>query len=226
MIKRSAIVYFVLFVIVMVAAFYLQRNEDKATPPSDGGFEPVVLDTPDAVATPGYLFSARDGNVTSIFIESKDGKSVGLERLDGVWRVTKPEPGEAIQSSVEEAASQILALQYLDSLDLPNADVGLDAPSYTITVGFSSGNFVIALVGDETPTGNGYYVRKETGPALVVGKYGLLALINMLDFPPYVASPTPAASETPAETATPTLAPTNTPDPAAETPVPTATNAP
>jgi len=203
MIKRSAVIYFVIFVIVAAAAIYLQKKGGDSGAPGISDISSITVNTPVPVATAGSVFSAQDGSVTSIFIQTKDGKSVSMERVNGVWQVTQPQPGEALQSSVEEAASQITSLQVLDSLDISSADAGLDAPSYTLTIGFSKGNFVIAMVGDQTPSGNGYYLRKESGPVLVVGKYGLLALINMVDFPPYVPSPTPAASETPTATNTP-----------------------
>ncbi|MEW5939642.1 MAG: DUF4340 domain-containing protein, partial [Chloroflexota bacterium] len=179
MIKRSAVIYFVIFLVVVAAAIYLKRTAGEPAVPSQSGFEPVAFDTPVSVSTAAFLFSAENGSITSILLESREGKSLGLERLNGVWVATKPSSAEVIQSSVEEAASQIHALQVVDSLDLPNSDVGLNAPSYTLTIGFSSGSFFIVQVGDETPTGNGYYVRKETGPVLVVGKYGLLALLNL-----------------------------------------------
>jgi hypothetical protein len=214
MIKRSALVYFIIFVVVAAVAIFLKYRE-KAAPAED-------IETPTPVPTVAFLFSSQEGVVTSILVESREGKSLGLERRNGVWAATRPFPAETIQSSVEEAASQILALQVLDSLDLPNADVGLVAPSYTLTIGFSSGNFIIAQVGDETPTGNGYYVRKEGGPVLVVSKYGLLALLNLLESPPYVATPTPTITPTPTETLTPTVTPTPTP----VTETPTATNVP
>jgi hypothetical protein len=113
---------------------------------------------------------------------------------------------------VEEAASQVIALTILNRLDLDPAVVGLKSPAYTITVGFSSGTVVIAEVGDVTPTESGYYVRKDDGSILVIDKYGMDALINLVLYPPYeepptpspeTETPTPAASSTPTVTKTP-----------------------
>ena len=222
MIKRSTWVYFLIFLALAVTAIVLQRTSKKDT--DDGLLEPVESESGETTATPTppleFLFPSDAGTVTSIFIESRAGNTLGIERQNDVWVATKPFQAEVVQSSVDEAAGQLLYMQALDVLDLPNSDVGLDAPGYTLTIGFSDGTFIIAQVGDETPSGNGYYVRKEGGPVLVIGKYSLQSLINLLELPPYVASPTPTITSTPAETSTPT------PAPAAETHAPTATNAP
>lgn len=203
MLKRSTWVFFLLFVALAGLAIYLQKRE--AAP------APIDTESLPTIPVTEFLFPAEEGVVTSIFIESRDGKSLGLERENNAWVATRPFRAEAIQSSVEEAASQVTALTVLDHLELSNSDVGLDAPAYTITIGFSSGTFEIAMIGDETPIGNGYYARKEGGPVLVVSKYGLLALISMLDAPPYVSSPTPTIIPTPTETPTPLNTPTAAP---------------
>lgn len=200
MIKRSTWIVLAICLGLVGVFIYLQKSANTFPAPS-----PI---TPMPIPTMEYLFPAQEGVVTSILIENREGKSLGLERVNGAWAITKPFKAAAIQSSVEEAASQITALPVLDHLDLKDADVGLTAPAYTITIRLSSGKTIAAQIGDETPTGSGYYVRKEGGPVLVVGKYGILALTGMLDAPPYVETPTPSPTpvpltETPARTATP-----------------------
>lgn len=214
MIKRSTWVWMVIFVALAALAIYLQRTEDKvpSTSPVEGTSSPVP--------TMSYLFPAEEGVVTSLLIESRDGKIVGFERQGQVWAMTTPYNAETIPGSVEAAASQVTALPIEKSLDLDPSAVGLTSPSYTITVGFSSGKFIIVQIGDETPTGAGYYVSKDAGPVLVVSTYNLSSLLDMLTSPPVVETPTP----TPAP---PTETPTITPTPAAtETGTPTATKAP
>ena len=215
MVKRSTWVWMVLFVLIATAAILLQRNEENnpSTLPVEGTSSPVP--------TMAYLFPAEEGVVTSLLIEGADGKIIGFERRQEVWVATKPFFAETVPGSVEAAASQVTALPIEKSLDLDPADVGLNSPTYTITVGFSSGKFLIVLVGDETPTGSGYYVRKEDGPVLVVSKYNLEVLLGMLSQPPLVDTPTPTAApptETPTVTLTPSVTETGTP--------PTATKAP
>jgi len=215
MVKRSTWVWMVLFVLIATAAILLQRNEENtpSTLPVEGTSSPVP--------TMSYLFPAEEGVVTSLLIEGRDGKIIGFERRQEVWVATKPFFAETVAGSVEAAASQVTALPIEKSLDLDPSAVGLNSPTYTITVGFSSGQFLIVLVGDETPTESGYYVRKEDGPVLVVSKYNLEVLLGMLSQPPLVDTPTPTPApptETPTVTPTPSVTETGTP--------PTATKAP
>jgi hypothetical protein len=63
-------------------------------------------------------------------------------------------------------------------------------------------------VGDATPTDSGYYVRKDDGSILVIDKYGMDALLNLVFYPPYEDLPMPS------------------PEPATETPIPAASSTP
>lgn len=211
MIKRSTWIVLTVCLVLVGVLIYLKISANTFPAPSP--ITPVVT----LRATMDYLFPAQEGVVTSILIETREGKSLRLERVGGEWKITQPFEAAAIQSSVEAAASQITALPVLDTLDLKDADVGLTAPAYTITISLSSGKTVVAKIGDETPTGSGYYVRKEGGPVLVVGKYGILALTSMLDAPPYVETPTPSLTPSPTP-APPTETPTATEIPATKTP--------
>jgi hypothetical protein len=211
MFKRSTWITLAICLVLVGVVIYLQKSASTATPAP-------FPETPLAFPTMDYLFPANNAAVTSILIETKEGKSLKLERVKGVWKITKPFEAAADQSSVEQAASQVIALPILDRLDLNTADVGLTTPAYTITIVLSSGQTLVAQIGDETPTGSGYYVRKEGGPVLVVDKYGILALTGMLDAPPYVETPTPSPTPVPP---TATLTPTGIP--VSETPTATKT---
>lgn len=207
MIKNQTWFLLALFAVLAGIALFL-----KYKPESENG---AAIETPSVTATPvEFLFPTEEGVVTSILIESRDGKIIGLERREEAWVVTRPIEVEAIQASVEEAASQITALTVLNRLDLDPAVVGLNAPAYTITVGFSNGAFLLAQIGDATPTESGYYVRKDDGSILVIEKYGLDALINLVLYPPYEETPTPSpvpATETPTPAASSTPTVTKTP---------------
>ena len=128
-----------------------------------------------------------------------------LPRRASAGGADPPLPREAASASVVRAR-----------LDLRPADAGLASPANVITVGFSDGAYVKVQIGDETPTGTGYYARKENGNILVVDKYGIDALLPPLPSSPSPAPPTPSP-----------LPPTDTPAPnGSETPVPTATKSP
>jgi hypothetical protein len=203
MVKKPTWILLALFAALAGFALFLKYNPKSGTTETDA--TPSVT-----VAAVEFLFPAQAGVVTSLRIEGRDGQVIGLERGDEAWAVTQPIETEAIQASAEEAASQVTALTVLNRLDLDLAAAGLKSPAYTITVGFSNGKFHIARVGDVTPTDSGYYVRKEDGSVLVIDKYGMDALLNLLLYPPYEETPTPApipATETPTPSveATPTV---------------------
>jgi hypothetical protein len=203
MIKKQTWILLALFAALAGFALFL-----KYKPASEGAAADA---TPSATTEPvEFLFPAEEGVVTSILIQSREGGVIEVKRSEDAWVVTQPVETKADQASVEEAASQATALTILHRLDLEPAVVGLKSPAYTITVGFSSGTFVVAQVGDVTPTESGYYVRKDDGSILVIDKYGMDALINLVLYPPYEETPTPSPAPeteppTPEASATPTV---------------------
>jgi len=199
---RPTYILLIIF-LVIVGWFFWNKNNATNNPGS-------ALPTQAVVPTLEYLFPADKGIVTSILIENNAGKAVALERVGAAWEFTMPLLGASDSSAVEAAATQLTALPVQTRLpNLTPADVGLTSPHFTLTVGFSDGSFVIALVGDETPTGGAYYVRKEDGSIVVISASGIDALTGMIDNPPLPLTATPIASPTPAP-ATETLQPTAT----------------
>ncbi len=213
MVRRQTWILLVLFLALAGFAIYQKYNPSTPKPDKDA--------TPTATIAPvEFLFSAQEGVVTSILIESREGESIGVERAGTAWSVTKPFEAAADPTSVEAAASQVTALTVLARLDLDPAAAGLKVPAYTITIGFSSGKFFIAQIGDETPTESGYYVRKDDGSVLVISRDGIDALLGLLLYPPFLETPTPTKSPVPS---TP---PTATPSPSAASETPTVTKMP
>lgn len=187
MVKKQTWILLALFVALAGFAIYQKYNPKAEIPDPDA--------TPTATVAPvEFLFPVENGVVTSLLIESRKGETVGVARKDNAWAFTQPFEAEADQASVEAAASQVTALTITNHLELDPTVVGLKSPAYTITVGFTSGKFFIAQIGDATPTQTGYYARKEGGGVLVISKDGVDALLNLLFYPPYVETPTPGTS--------------------------------
>lgn len=210
MVKRNTWFLLALFAALAGFAVYLNYKPETDAPQADA--------TPSATAAPvEFLFPAQEGAVASLLIESREGEAVRVARGQDGWTLTRPLEAEADPGPVEAAASQVAALTVVNRLDLDPAVVGLKSPAYVITVGFGSGRSVRAEIGDETPTGTGYYVRKEDGSILVIDKFGLDALLELLHSPPYLATPTPSPSPMP---------PTDTPTPPIVTETPTVTKTP
>lgn len=202
--------YILLIIFLALTGWYFwQKNDATNNPGSE-------IPTQEIVPTLEYLFPADDGIVTSILIENMDGKSVALERVGASWRLTQPYFGEADSGAVEAAASQLTALLVQTRLtNLDPAEVGLTSPRFTLTVGFSDGSFHIAFIGDETPTGGAYYVRKGDGDIVVISASGIDALTAMIEYLPVPPTAIPSATPTSAAV-TETLQP-NAPEAATAT---------
>jgi len=211
--KRTWILLAILAILAITLAV-TQKNADDENLPALNTDEPAS-----PAPTLAYLFPGEEGVVTSLLIESREGDSIGFERQGEVWVATAPFHAETTPGAVEAAASQVTALPIEKSLDLNPSDVGLDSPAYTITVGFTSGAFVVVEVGEKTPTENGYYVRKNDGLVLVVSSYSLDSLLGLLKTPPLVETPTPTpAPPTETPTVTPAVTETGAPPTVTKTP--------
>ena len=208
--RRSTIIFVLLFVIVAGVYYYLNNRDESA--------DIAITLEPEEEIT--YLFSADVGVPTGIRIESKDGAVVELERgADGAWSVNEPFEGAANSGSVEAAASQITTMRVLDTLpDIDLDVVGLDPPEYELTVTFGDVERIVSI-GVITPTGNGYYMLNEDGDVVIVSAGAVDGLLSLLANPPYLETltPSPTATETPLPTGTPEPA---TPTPATASPQP------
>jgi hypothetical protein len=156
--------------------------------------------------------------VTGIEIVPADGNTVGVAR-DGeaAWVLTKPEGAEADPGMAEAAASQAATLEFVTEIENTSdlSVFGLDTPSHIIKIKFEDGSTRTLEIGDVTPSSSGYYARMDGQRLVIVGLDGIDALLFLVDFPPYLNTPTPTAE------ATSTPLPTETPAPTAEaTPTP------
>lgn len=206
MIKRNT--WFLLALLAALAGLALYLKYKPETDASDKDAASL------ATATPIERIFPSESEIVNLSIESREGEIVRVERTPDGWILTKPVSAKANQGAVEAAISQAAALSITARLDLAPVDIGLISPAYIITVELNNGEAVRLEVGDLTPTGTGYYARKDGGNILVINKYGLDALLDMLETPPYAETPTP--SPTPTETPTPT--PEASATPASETP--------
>ncbi len=206
--RRSTVIYLLLFLILAGAYYYLNNREQ----PADIS---LTLEPPSEVK---YLFTAEDGAPTGIHIESKSGEVVEIARdADNAWVVTQPNEATADQGSAEAAASQVTTMQILDTIPDVDPDiVGLTDPEYTMTIKFAGDVERKVEIGVITPTESGYYVRDPNGDIVIISRSSVDALLVLLTNPPYLETPTPS----PIPTGTP-VSPTPEPaTPSNETPTP------
>ena len=214
MIKRNTWILLGIFVIVLAFAIYYQNSPKKA----------VIS----ATSTPGTipLFNNVDEKkINTLRVEDTNGNVVVLGRdASGIWVVNEPKGGPTDVTQAETAVSQLLALQNMTALD-PSSDLGifgLAKPSYTVTISMNGGDKYVLLIGDVTPTQNGYYARLNQGAPNIVNKDSVDAMLGMLTKPPFLATPTTEPGGTSVSGSVTPASSTQTPE-LSSTPVPSAT---
>lgn len=181
--RRSTIIYLVLFAIVLGAAYYFNNRagstETEETTPTSTPIE--------------YLFTSADGLPTLIRIESKTGEIVEVARNEeNAWALILPEEAAADQGSVEAAATQIQTMRILERIPgLAAEAVGLDDPEYRMAFQFTSGVERIIEVGVLTPTERGYYAGGGNGEIVIISRSAVDSLLGLLTNLPYAPTETP-----------------------------------
>ncbi len=187
MIRRNTVILILLAIAVLVFAYFFQKQKKDA----------AAAATP--TASSALVFPAADGAPTDIKLEgTAAGSSVELSRdASGKWVLISPMATAADQAGAEAAATQVGALKIITDTHLDLTVIGLDKPSYILTVTFSDGKKHTLNVGSATVIQTGYYTQLDGAATSIVDKPGLDALIGMLNNPPYAETLTPTASDTP-----------------------------
>ena len=205
MLKRSTLILLGIFILLLLAFIFWQRYHKEEQAEITPTMEQELL-------------ISQEMNVSDLRIEGVGGKVVEVARDDeGLWKLSIPEGFETDATSVESAIAQLYNLQVLSEFDqgLDLGGAGLLVPVYRITIVSKNGEEVVLDIGKVTATGSGYYVRKGGKEILVVSKYSLDSLLNLVENPPIIPIPTsteavidetapaPLSSEIPSVTSTP-----------------------
>ncbi len=186
MIRRNTWILLIVLVGLVGFAFYIKNQKAKtsaAATPTSG---------------PVFVFNSSVGSPNNIKIEDSSANSVEVSRnSSGTWVLKTPKEVAADQASVEAASTQVGALRILSDVQLGPDIVGLDKPSYIITITFPGNQTHKITVGSVTPIQDGYYMQLDEGKIQIVDKQGLDALLGLMTSPPYAATLTPAVSATP-----------------------------
>lgn len=152
-----------------------------------------------------------------------------VEKIDGKWRLTKPEQAEAQEAKITPITSVLATLRATGFVDLATtqapATMGLDPPAQKITIvredrSTSPPKEVteILLIGNREPEKNAYLVKRADAPDIyTISDYqGNLLMPAVNDLKPPAPAPEPAAdtgtTETTQTVETETTAPTTVSD--------------
>lgn len=189
MIRRNTAILFGIFILLLAGTLIWQRTQSNTE-----GIE----------ATPTYpedlLFDLDKESIKAISIQDASGGRVNLARSeDSTWVLIYPKADATDETAVDTALSQFLNSrisarpQAISDL----ATVGLQPVSFTILIETQDGEQTLVNVGNLTPTESGYYVLTEDRVIYVASKFGMEALLKLLNNPPSLVTPTPSPSPTP-----------------------------
>jgi hypothetical protein len=204
MIRRQTWIVLGVFVVVLAGGLFWQQTRLKNEPES----------TPTMAALPQdeFLFDLTGASIVQVKVERvEDQKVVELKRVDDAWQLLEPAGQETDSAAVESIVSSLLTARIVakptGAADL--AVLGLQPPVYRVLVTLQNNEQVVINIGNLAGTGAGYYVLSSARVVYVVNQFGLSGLIQMVDAPPVV--PTPTLEPTPEAAPETTLEPTAVP---------------
>jgi hypothetical protein len=183
MIKRTTWIVVAVFLAVLAAAVYLEQR-----PPAEEA-------APTAAAALANLLPVTTSEISGLRLEETfTGDAVEL-KLDeqGAWQLLEPPEGPADPTEVESFLGTLTSLRVQTSLE-PAASLaifGLAEPAYRLSLETTAGERLTVLVGDQTPTASGYYVRVNDDPPQVVNKFSLDSFLRILVEPPVPGDESP-----------------------------------
>lgn len=179
----------VLFLIVLLLGGYVYYQSQQETEPTA---------TPTAAApTPARVALITGASVEQVerldVTRFAEGTTASFQRDGrGNWTRTVPTTTQVISQTLNTQVTGLINLRSSRSLapDLnPLSAYGLEEPAYEIVLvtageGDQRLRFTL-LVGDETPTGNSFYVQERGDPQVyVIPKGSIENVIGLLDNPP------------------------------------------
>lgn len=184
--RRSTVILLILFLLLGGLVWYMQQ-------PGNPIKRALATSTTVASAPLDSLVNVEKGPVSRISVQSAEGKSVSLDKVNGQWNVTAGNKGLANPDQAEAAASQAVSIRLITKLaEIPDtAGSGLNNPSFTISFTLGDGTPFTFKVGKETVTGSGYYVQTPDGSVVVANKNSIDALTALLSNPPFLQTSTP-----------------------------------
>jgi hypothetical protein len=130
-----------------------KQKEDEKKPPTDSAVKIVKMEA---------------GEVQKVELKRRDGETAVLERgQDNHWSITAPKPMRADQDVAGSLVATLASLNSDKVVDEKPADLapfGFNSPSIEITITKKGGKATKILVGDDTPTGGGSFVKTADDP--------------------------------------------------------------
>jgi hypothetical protein len=118
-------------------------------------------------ATSPKILSVPEDQITRIEVKRTGGEATVVERREGKWEVTAPEPLRADQDAISSMISTVSSLasdQLVEEKAPDLKEFGLAAPAVEVVVTQKDGKSRRVLIGDETPTSGGFFAKLADDP--------------------------------------------------------------
>lgn len=155
-----------------------------------------VLPTPTLPPPPDFLFEVNPLDIQGITIVDAEGVRVSFEvGEDDIWHITEPEeyPFERLdtQRFFQGVSGLVGWTSLTDASDITALNtVGLTEPGYQVIIYVDDAPDIEIWIGDQTITGNGYYVLVDNGFPQVVSLSAVDGLIILHSELPLLPEPT------------------------------------
>lgn len=213
---RTTAVLFIILLLLVGYTYYQNQQEPEPTPVAT-----LAAPTPEQFAV---FAGASIDQIRGLQVDQpEEAKTAVFSRDDRKnWFQTVPTATQILSNTMEMQVTGLLSLRTAQSFAAdvnPAAAYGLDTPAYIISLRAQreDGATVVykLLVGDQTPTGSGFYIQKEGDPRVHIVNIGSIQnMIALLDNPPLpLPIPTPVITTTLAVTPTIEITTTVTPTP-------------
>lgn len=184
MIRKPTWILLAVFIVLLGAAFYLQKNPLP---------EKVEI-TPSPTARPKLLGEWQSSDIRWIEVKEGENEAVRVAQdSSGNWVMGSGETNAAADAGKIEAVRSEIAealVQAALPADYDLEAIGLDAPSAVITIKNVTAEEMFIQVGDATPTGTGYYVKIDQQAPVVVNKEAIDSVLDQVSAETLAPEPT------------------------------------
>ncbi len=120
-----------------------------------------------AADAPPKILDMPEDQLQKVEIRKAAGETTVLEKKAGKWEITAPKPLPADQETMNSVVSSLASLasdRVVEEKATDLSSYGLTKPSMEVVVTQKDGKSRQVLIGDETPTGNGFFAGLQGDP--------------------------------------------------------------
>lgn len=189
MIRRTTWIFIGLFVFSLVVVFiWSQSQTDQSMEATPTVGNDLLLETNGLPVVSIKISTSVE--------QASQFNALLFEKVEqGTWILVDP-AGEQIDSAaIDSAISMIESARVLAKVEseIDTEIIGLSPPAYKLEIGLENGDVHTILIGDKTPTQDGYYAFVQGGPLIVVSENSVSPFIEMLTNLPIIETQLPTS---------------------------------